>query len=198
MSPDEKESELQKRIFESPSLLPGFDDPAAAAREVPVRRAGKADVIVVDAEGQIAIVECKRAANPECRRWVIGQVFEYAVGLWKLDYENFERLLRARGTELTRPFKDAGWDEENEEAFRRNVSRNLEDGNFRLFIAVDEMNDKLKKRLDRTAVFLNSQLPRVQFLAVVLPRGGSADVYGDQDPDTITPPSPNSNPTDGR
>ncbi len=70
----------------------------AAAKEVPVRRAGNADVVVVDAEGQIAIVECKRASNPESRRWVIGQVFEYAAGLWKLDYEDFKRLLAARDT----------------------------------------------------------------------------------------------------
>jgi RecB family endonuclease NucS len=81
MSNDEKERELQKRIFESPSLLPGFDGPAAGTKEVPVRRAGSADVVVVNAEGKIAIVECKRATNPECRRWVIGQVFEYAAGL---------------------------------------------------------------------------------------------------------------------
>ena len=121
MSNDEKERELRRRIFESPSLLPGFDGPMAAAKEVPVRRAGSADVVVVDAEGQIAIVECKRASNPECRRWVIGQVFEYAAGLWKLDYKDFERILAARGTVLTKPFKGVeGWDEAT---FRRAVSQ---------------------------------------------------------------------------
>ena len=73
MGSEEKESELQERILESPSLLPGFDGPVAAAKEVPVRRAGSADVVVVNAEGLIAIVECKRAVNPELRRWVIGQ-----------------------------------------------------------------------------------------------------------------------------
>ena len=189
MSHDEKERELQKRIFESPSLLPGFDGPTAAAKEVPVRRAGSADVVVVDAEGQIAIVECKRASNPECRRWVIGQVFEYAARLWKCDYEDFKRLLAARGTGLTKPFEDvAEWDEET---FRRDVSRTLETGEFRLFIAVDEMTEKLKKRLDRTVVFLNSRLPKaVQFLAVALPRGGPAEVYGDEDPEAIPPLPP--------
>jgi hypothetical protein len=117
MRNDEKERELQKRILESPSLLPGFNEPAAATKEVAVRRAGSADVVVVDAEGQIAIVECKRATNPECRRCVIGQVFEYAAGLWKLGYSDFERILAARGTILTKPFKGAaGWDEET---FRR-------------------------------------------------------------------------------
>ncbi len=65
MSNDEKERErereLRNRILEPPRLLPGFDEPLAAAKEVPVRRAGGADVVVVDAEGQIGIVECKPA-----------------------------------------------------------------------------------------------------------------------------------------
>lgn len=187
MSDDEKERELQKRILESPSLLPGFDGPTAAAEEVPVRRAGSADVVVVDAGGQIAIVECKRATNPECRRWVIGQVFEYAAGLWKLDYEDFERSLAARGTVLTEPFKDAaGW---KEKTFRRAVSRTLEAGDFRLFIAVDEMTEKLTKRLNRTVVFVNNQLPKVQFLAVALPHDAPVEVYG-EDPEAIPPLKP--------
>jgi hypothetical protein len=112
MRNEEKERELQRRIFESPTLLPGFDGPVVAAEEVPVRRAGSVDLVVIDAAGQIAIVECKRATNPESRRWVIGQVFEYTAGLWKLGYSDFERLLAARGAELTNHFKDAaGWDE---------------------------------------------------------------------------------------
>ena len=174
---DAKESELQERILESPSLLPGFVGATAAATEVQVRRAGSADVVVVNAEGQIAIVECKRATNPECRRRVIGQVFEYAAGLWKLDYSNFERLLAARGTELTKPFKGAAeWDEE---AFRRAVSRNLDAGHFRLFIAVDVMTSELEKKLIRTVTFLNSALPNVQLLAVALPHDGPPEVYGE-------------------
>jgi hypothetical protein len=167
--------------LESPSQLPGFDGPAAVADEVPVRRAGKADVVMVNAEGEIAVVECKRASNPESRRWVIGQVFEYAAGLWKLGYEDFERLLRARGT-----VDVARW---GEESFRRAVSDNLKAGHFRLFIAVDEMTEALKKRLDRTVTLLNSQLPEVQFLAVALPRGGPAEVYG-HDPEAIGPLRP--------
>lgn len=184
---DEKERELQRRIFKSPSLLPGFDAPLAVATEVPVRRAGSADLVVVDREGQIAVVECKRARNPESRRWVIGQVFEYAAGLWKLDYSGFERTLASRGTSLTQPFKGAAdWDEET---FRHAVSRNLGTGDFRLFIAVDEMTDGLKKHLHRTVSFFNRQAPEVQVLVVALPHDGPAEVYGD-DPATVPPLPP--------
>lgn len=182
MSKDEKERALQRRILESPALLPGFDRPAAVADEVPVRRAGKADVIMVNAEAEIAIVECKRASNPESRRWVIGQVFEYAAGLWKLDCDDFERLLQACGSVDVQRWED--------EAFRRAVSDNLEAGHFRLFIAVDEMTEGLKKRLDRTVTLLNTQLPeQVGFLAVALPRGGRREVYGSH-PESIPPLEP--------
>ena len=171
MGSEEKESELQDRILESPSLLPGFDGPVAAAKELPARRAGSADVVVVNAEGQIAIVECKRAVNPELRRWVIGQLFEYAAALWKLDYADLERVLAARGTALTEPFEDVpGWDEKT---FRRAVDKNLKTGDFRLFIAVEKMTKQLEKRFNRTVTLINSRLrDEVQFLAVAVPRGG--------------------------
>jgi hypothetical protein len=172
----ERERELRNRILESPSLLRGFDGPAAAAKEVPVRRAGSADVVVVNAVGQIGIVECKRAANPQSRRSVIGQVFEYAAGLWKLDYADLKRIFAARGADLTKPFQAVpGW---NETTFRRAVSRNLEAGDFRLFVAVDEMTEILEKKLTRTVTFINSQLPQVELLAVVVPRDGGVKVYG--------------------
>lgn len=129
--------------------------------------AGSADVVVVDAEGEITIVECKLAKNPEMRRWVIGQLFEYAAALWKLDIEDFERSLAASGTPRTKPFKDpARW---KEATFRNTVSRNLTAGAFRLIIAVDEITE----RLERTVVFINSLTPpEVRFLAMELPGAG--------------------------
>ena len=174
---DEKERELRDRIFKKPSLLPGFEEPLAVAKEVPIRRAGKADLIVVDAEGQIAIVECKRASNPQSRRYVVGQVFEYAAGLWRCDYEDFKDILAVCGTPLTEPFGGSDWDDAS---FRRAVSGTLEKGEFRVFIAVDEMTARLEKRLNRTVTLLNSQLPEVQFLAVAVPRGGDVSRYGDK------------------
>jgi hypothetical protein len=181
------ESELRDRIFEHPSLLPGFEGPTAAAKEVEVRRAGPADVVVVNPDGQIAIVECKRASNQQSRRTVIGQLFEYAAGLWKNQYEDLERIFEASetrsGAKLTEPFEHVpGWDEKT---FRSNVSRTLIEGDFRLFIAVDEMTQPLKKRLDRTVTFLNSRLSEVEFLAVALPPGGDPESPYGGDPERI-------------
>lgn len=128
---------------------------------------GSADVVVVDAEGAITIVECKLAKNPELRRSVIGQVFEYAAALWKFDIGDFERSLAASGTARTKTFMEpARWKEAD---FRKAVSRNLAGGAFRLIIAVDEITERLK----RTVVFINSLTsPEVEFLAMELPGAG--------------------------
>ncbi len=132
--------------------------------------AGRADVVVVDAEGEITIVECKLAKNSDNRRWVIGQLLEYAAALWKLDIKDFERSLLASGTALTKPFTD---DQDWEEAtFRSAVSRNLAAGAFQLIIAVDEITERLK----RTVVFINSLTPpEVRFLALGLRHGGDRE-----------------------
>ena len=137
-------------------------------------------MVAVNGDGQIGIVECKRATNPECRRWVIGQIFEYAAGLWKIDYEDFRRSLAANG------FVKEGWDDET---FGGLVSGNLKAGRFQLFIAVDEMTDRLRKRLERTVTFLNSGLPEVEILAIEVPRAGQVKTYGD-DPESVPPLEP--------
>jgi len=170
--PSAKERRLKGLIANSPFLVIDADErPTAVATEVQMPGAGSADVVVVDAEGKITIVECKLEKNPESRRWVIGQLLEYAAALWKLDIENFERSLAARSTALIQPFQDpALW---KEPTFRSTVSRNLADGAFRLVIAVDEITERLK----RTVVFINSLTPpEVRFLALVLPRGGEEGV----------------------
>jgi hypothetical protein len=98
---------------------------------------------------------------------VIGQLFEYAAALWKLDIEDFERSLAGGGTASRDPFLDsARW---QETAFRDAVSDNLANGAFRLIIAVDQIT----KRLKRTAVFINSRTP-LELRVLELPRAGEA------------------------
>lgn len=144
--------------------------------------AGRADVVIVDRAGEIWIVECKLARNHEIRRWVIGQVLSYAAALWKLDITDLERAFDAAGSSLTKPFRDGkepGWDAD---AFRRDVSKNLKDGNFRLIIAVDEMDAKLERKLERAIAFLNYRTDRTdrtasehQVLALVLSPGDDGE-----------------------
>ncbi len=77
------EAELRDLLAEMPSLLPGIDERSAAAgKEMPISGTGKADVVIVDASGDITVVECKLAANPEIRRRVVGQLLAYSSAIW--------------------------------------------------------------------------------------------------------------------
>ncbi|MBV9049649.1 MAG: hypothetical protein JOY58_15340 [Solirubrobacterales bacterium] len=62
------DAELRDLLAETPSLLPGVGErSAAAAKEMPISGRGSADVVIVDASGDITVVECKLPANPEIR-----------------------------------------------------------------------------------------------------------------------------------
>ena len=94
---------------------------------------------------------------------MIGQVFSYAAGLWRLGYEELEQAFAARDADLTAPFtNDPDWDEA---VFRDAVAENLAKGAFRLVIAVDEITDELK----RTVVYINRHtVPELRLLALEL------------------------------
>jgi hypothetical protein len=186
-----RERRLRDLIADSPSLLRVAGRPTAVSTEVGISGAGLADVVVVDADGEITVVECKLITNKEIRRKVIGQLFEYAAALWKLDIKDFERSLLAGGTASRNASIDSvRWQETQ---FRSNVSSNLDDGAFRLIIAVDEITERLK----RTVVFINHHTrPEVRFLALELRRAGEAGgprpvavFYGDND-EEIRPRKP--------
>jgi hypothetical protein len=162
------ESELEKLIEESPTLLPGvLAAGAAVATQVNLGNSGFADVIVVEASGEITLVECKLKANPEIRRQVVGQALAYAASLWQMTYEQFdEAFARRTGRPLaaTLGVTATEWDEEG---FRQAVAANLEEGALRLVIAVDEITDELK----RIVTFLNRHTTaEVELLAIELRR----------------------------
>ena len=102
-----KEDPLQELIEGRPALLPLVDEgPVAVAAELKVPKDGRADVVVVDAEGRITIVETKLATNGDFRG-VLSQALSYAGGLYGLDYDRFKDRFAAarRTTGLTAPFE---------------------------------------------------------------------------------------------
>ena len=153
------ETELQKLLASSPSLIsieeirPGSSSFVVAIREVGLPGSGSTDIIAINPDGDIALVECKLANNAEIKRKVIGQVLEYGAYLFKMSYEQLsDRIEKRTATslaDLMRNFvEDTDWDEES---FRENIEQTLSDGSFILVIAVDEMNEELR----RTIQFLN-------------------------------------------
>lgn len=138
------EAELRDLLAETPSLLPGIDErPTAVAKEMPISGTGTADVVIVDASGEITVVECKLAANREIRRHVVGQLLAYASAISQMSFADFDDAFarsRANSSLSDALVVDSDLDEE----LRAAVEDNLRSGSMRLIIAVDEITDELK------------------------------------------------------
>lgn len=147
-----RETELHRLLAESPGLI-SIDEvrPEAGPLVFTVREfslpIGSIDLLAFSAEGDIAVIEGKLAANPEIKRKVIGQVLEYGAHLWEMRYEDLDEAVRIReGDNLAELVKAAvqspEWDEEY---FRNNVETALTNGDFMLIIVVDEIDDDLAR-----------------------------------------------------
>jgi hypothetical protein len=137
----ENESWLQQLIAEHPSLIPGVSERAVACREFS-SGIGPADVVILDESGDLTLIECKLTTNPQIRREIVGQVLDYASRLWGMRVDEFEaRWRRAAKTESSplSAFDDAGT------YTRERLAENLQAGRMRLVLAVDQVNDDLKR-----------------------------------------------------
>ncbi len=136
------EAELQELLASHPQLIPGITPGAKTCREFQ-SEVGPADIIVVEVNGAITLVECKLAKNPQIRREIIGQLFDYAGRLWQMSADQFDERWRSRN----RVSLFSG-DHFDDPVFRETVSSNLADGRFRLVLAVDEINPALKRMVE--------------------------------------------------
>jgi len=146
------ESELQKLLLESPSLInideirDGASKLVTAIDEFGLPGSGSTDILAFSAQGDIALIECKLAANQEIKRKVIGQILEYASYLWQMNYEQIDEKIKERkGKALAELVAEAIAGDWDEELFRNNVKQNLETGSFILVIVVDEINEELNR-----------------------------------------------------
>jgi hypothetical protein len=162
------ESHLQALMAEDPTLVPVADLGSSispfviAVREVTLHGSGSLDILAFNETGDMAVMECKLADNPEIRRKVIGQIVEYAAFLNKLDYEQLDEVvLRRSGQHLHKLMEakvaDPEWDVTD---FQAAVERNLSEGRFSLIIVVDRMDDTLAVTLEylNTCGFRNVSL----------------------------------------
>jgi hypothetical protein len=151
------ESELQEILAAHPELIPGVSAAAKTCREFQ-SDVGPADIVVVDSTGELTLVECKLASNPQIRREVVGQMFDYASRLWKMDVEDFAAKWRARTpTPLLHDDADGGL------TLRDSLAQNLAEGRFRIVLAVDVINPALKRMIE----YLNAMAgPATSVIAV--------------------------------
>lgn len=150
------EDHLQALVAEDPTLVPVADLGVAvpqfivAVREIALRGSGSLDILAFNALGDMAVMECKLADNPEIRRKVIGQIIEYAAFLNRLDYTELDEIvMRRTGKRLHRLIEekvgDPDWDAAD---FQAAVERNLASGRFTLIIVVDRMEETLGVTLE--------------------------------------------------
>jgi hypothetical protein len=141
------ETQLQKLLYDSPELIPTYEDdkPAVFVRESALPGSGYTDLLGVDGNGNIFIVETKLARNDEVRRKVIGQVLEYAAYLWKMSFDDFDSLFVSREGTHVLDMLEAKLPGLVREEVRDAIAGNLSSGSFQLFIAVDQMNEELEK-----------------------------------------------------
>lgn len=145
------EKELQDLLQKTPSLIsleelhPGSQPLYAAVSEFGVST-GSIDLLAFNVQGDIAIVECKLASNPDMKRLVIGQVLEYAANLWNMSYEQLDEKVKAKtGQPLAALMQGAFSTPDLEEVFRDHIKQALETGQFILIIVVDEITEELAR-----------------------------------------------------
>lgn len=142
----ESENALQEILFNHPTLVPGVNSESVACKEFQ-SGVGPADVLIVDTEGSLTLVECKLTSNAQIRREIIGQVLDYASRLWQMTINDFEDAWR-RASGYQSPFELL---DDSDGRIRAGVSENLSVGRFNLVLAVDGLNDDLRRIVE----FLN-------------------------------------------
>ncbi len=151
----EAEANLQEYICDNPEVLPieEIEDEIPfilAAREVPTN-SGPIDAVGLDKNGNIYVIETKLYSNSDKRK-VMAQVMDYGAALWKHtdDFGEFMKELRSRyrdkfhkelDDELVSTFDI---DEEEMDEYLSEVKQNLDDGEFRFVILMDQVTSRLK------------------------------------------------------
>ena len=148
------EKEFQALLAESPSLIPiaevreGASPLVAAVREVWLPSAGAIDLLAFSSDGEVTVIECKLVANSD-RRQALAQVIDYASELQGLDYDKLnDRVHKMAKSDLASLVEKGTGPDWNEEVFRQGVAAALESGFFNLIIAIDKIDDHLRRMIE--------------------------------------------------
>lgn len=158
----DRENYLQEYIYDNPESIPLYDIKEdirllILAREFSTN-SGPIDAIGVDKDGEIYLVETKLYRNPD-KRTVVAQVLDYGASLWRWsrDFNEFlsmlnqesEKKFGATVQEKLKQFFELS-DEETLSLLDA-ISRNLDQGNFKFVVLMDQLESRLKDLI----VFIN-------------------------------------------
>jgi hypothetical protein len=171
----DKEDELQEIVKKFPEIIPlneideDFRPLLIIGREFSLGNAGSIDLLGIDITGLITLIEFKLEKNTDIRR-VVAQTIEYAANLWEMSYDVLDRkvqeYLKSNKCEITelknktlvqavewhyRKTKKEEDEAFSSEEFIKTVSSNLQEGEFRLIIFCDSVDE----RTIRSVEYLN-------------------------------------------
>lgn len=150
-----QEEYLQKYIYDNPETIP-LDDIKedirllVMAREFPTK-SGSIDALAFDRDGDIYIIETKLYKNPD-KRLVVAQILDYGASLWH-SYRDFTEVLgvlegiinKKFGIGLNQKLKEFfSLNEEEVSSLLDGVKTNLDSGNFKFVVLMDQLHDQLK------------------------------------------------------
>jgi hypothetical protein len=176
-----EESELQDLLEKNLDLIPGEqiepDDPRRwllIKRELPVEDPGTGegrwslDFLLVDQDGVLTLVECKRFRDTRAKREVIGQMFDYAANSsFYLTPEIIEGYLQQQAAKRQISVESlvaaldptAGTTIKD---FLDAIQNNIREGQLRLVFFMEEASHELRSIVE----FLNRQMERTEILLV--------------------------------
>lgn len=151
----DKEDYLQNYIHNNPESIPVYEIEEdkrlfVVAREFSTE-SGPIDALAIDKDGDIYIVETKLYKNPD-KRTVVAQALDYGAALWK-HLGDFGEFINHLDAEVQKKFK-IGFHQKTKEFFSltddeitillESMRRNLNEGNLKFVILMDEMDERLK------------------------------------------------------
>ena len=170
------EDRLQELVANYPSLLGGEQiNPENHKRFVLVgREQGIADVVggsnrwaldhlFIDQDAIPTLVEAKRSTNSEIRRFVVGQMMDYAAhATQSWNASDIRKAFEERSPDPEGELAQLLQAEPEADKFWNDVETNLRAARIRLLFVADGIPDELA----RVVEFMNEQMPRIEVLAV--------------------------------
>ncbi len=136
----ENEKELQNNIFSNPNTLveAGDSNLFPIGTEVLLPSGGRIDILCLEEDGSLIAVEVKLRKNNESRREVIAQILDYVSELTSFSYHELDNILGGRLEQKVIEIDKSG-------RLAKTIDRQLRSGLIKVYIAVDEVNEDLRR-----------------------------------------------------
>jgi hypothetical protein len=160
---------LRSLLEQSPGLLPTTSgkEPVVAS-DFRVASAGPLDLLGVAPDGEILLVECGQRSGEGPHRPLGGAALAVAGGLWRTSYDELDRAFAIRaGAPLAERLGTRPGLTVQPSVLRAAVETNLNEGRFRIVLAVDEVTDDVLQLVDYLEDLAR---PRLSVLALGLQR----------------------------